>query len=221
MAFSAGTAVAIKMTGRWYQLESEKKDLVQLNLESELNNLKSQINPHFLFNSLNNIYSLISINQESAQNALHRLSNLIRYVLYEGDSKTVLLSNEISFIKDYIDLNALRLGKHVALNINLEVPGKDVDIAPMLFITLIENAFKHGVAPEEDSFIRIEIIYREPEVICTVENSNFAKTASDMSGSGIGIINLKKRLTLIYPEAHELILENRNKTFFAQLKIKP
>lgn len=219
MAFSAGTAVAIKMTGRWYQAESEKKDLIQANLESELSNLKSQINPHFLFNSLNNIYSLISINQDNARDALYRLSNLIRYILYEGENKIVPMSSELTFCRDYIDLMALRLGKHVKLEVNLQEPEKYFEIAPLLFISLIENAFKHGVSPDKDCFIRIQTDYKNDEAIFTIENSNFAKNGDDLSGNGIGLKNLKKRLDLIYPGSHELVLEDRNDTFFAQLKI--
>jgi len=217
----AGLSVAIKMTGYWYQSEAEKKELEKLHLESEISNLKHQLNPHFLFNTMNNIYSLIAINQDNAQQAVHQLSNLIRYVLYDSDQAKVSLKKELNFLHNYIQLMSLRIPENVKLTIDIEDPDYDVQIAPLLFIPLIENAFKHGISPTEPSFISIKFeLNLDNEIVYTVENSSYPKTYTDKSGSGIGLANLKKRLQLIYPSRYELMLEDQVKTYRAGLKIK-
>lgn len=219
--FAVGLSVAIRMTGKWYKTENERKEVEKDRYETELKNLKNQLNPHFLFNTLNNIYSLIPVHPEQAQDTVHRLSQLLRYVLYENNDNFVPLEKEINFLKSYIDLMSLRLSDQVKLTTEFNVPmGKDL-IAPMLFISLVENAFKHGISPIHASFVHISVIYNEgKEVVCMVENSYFPKNEQDKSGSGIGQENLRKRLELLYPQHHLLILENRGNSYFAQLRIE-
>lgn len=220
MSISVGLATAIKMTTQWYQSQAEQKELEKLHIESELNNLKHQFNPHFLFNTLNNIYSLISINQENAQNAVHQLSNLIRYVLYESDQPRVPLSKDLKFTNNYIKLMSLRLPSHVELKTDIMHMDDGIAIAPLLFISLVENAFKHGVSPDLPSQISIRISMPNPyEVECRVENSNFPKPESDKSGSGIGISNLRRRLELCYPSAFELKTEDKGETYISSLHL--
>jgi len=220
MSMTVGLATAIKMTTQWYQSQAEQKELEKLHLESELNNLKHQLNPHFLFNTMNNIYSLISINQENAQNAVHQLSNLMRYVLYESDQPKVLLSKDLSFTENFINLMSLRLPSHVALKTDLMKADESITIAPLLFISLIENAFKHGVSPTLPSHISISIsMPGTNKLACRVENSNFPKPESDQSGSGIGLNNLRKRLELIYPDAFELISEEKGENYISILNL--
>lgn len=221
MTMTVGLATAIKMTTQWYQSQSEQKELEKLHIESELTNLKHQLNPHFLFNTLNNIYSLISINQQHAQDAVHQLSNLIRYVLYESDHPKVPLSKDLAFTANYIQLMSLRLPSHVVLRTELMKPDEGIEIAPLLFISLVENAFKHGVSPTIPSYITISIKMKGlNELECLVENSNFPKPESDKSGSGIGLINLRKRLKLIYPSSFELMVEEKGESYISTLNLK-
>lgn len=221
LIMTVGLAVAIRMTTQWYHLQSEQKELEKLHVESELNNLKHQLNPHFLFNTLNNIYSLISINQGNAQNAVHQLSNLIRYVLYETDQESVPLSKELNFMENYIQLMSLRLPGHVTLSSEIMKPDDSIRIAPLLFISLVENAFKHGVDPVKASFISIRINKTEKgELLCQVDNSNVPKPANDKSGSGIGLANLKKRLDLLYPSHYQLLIRESEDQYTSTLILK-
>lgn len=221
MTLTAALSVAIRMTDNWYVIESEKKELEKARSEAELQNLKSQLNPHFLFNTLNNIYSLIAIDTERAQYAVHDLSRLLRYVLYEDNQKFVPLNNELVFMKSYIDLMSLRLSGKVDLQVNLPEDGKGMVIAPLLFITLLENAFKHGVSTAGPSFIHIDFTLDGMSGInCRIENGFFPKNEEDRSGSGIGLENLRKRLELLYPGLYVLKTEREGDKYVAELDLK-
>lgn len=218
MMLTGALSVAIKTTSGWYRTQQEKAEMAKERTEAELRNLKSQLNPHFLFNTLNNIYSLIAIDRDRAQWAVHSLSRLLRYVLYDNDENKVPLEQEIAFIRSYIELMKLRLAGNVTVEVSLPDDCRGVRIAPLLFITLIENAFKHGVSTEKPSFVRIRISLREDDiVICTIENSCFPKSDDDRSGSGIGMQNLLRRLNLLYPQAHSLRQQQIGGTFLTQL----
>ena len=185
----AGLSVAIKMTDGWYRVAAIQRELEKERAEAELQNLKSQLNPHFLFNTLNNIYSLIAFSPEKAQEAVHDLSRLLRYVLYESSQPFVSLEKDFDFLRNYVELKT---------NIVASPPG--TLIAPLLFISLVENAFKHGVSNNKPSFIHLDIHQEGAEVVCTIVNSYFPKSPDqDKSGSGIGLVNLEKRLGLLYP----------------------
>lgn len=221
MTLLAGLSVAIRMTGNWYVVESEKKELEKARSEAELQNLKSQLNPHFLFNTLNNIYSLVAINPDKAQYAIHDLSRLLRHVLYEDNQRLVSLDNEFVFMKSYIELMGLRLSDKVKLEINMPEQNTGILVAPLLFISLIENAFKHGVSPTEASFIRIDLRVPDHNTIkCRIENSYFPKRDSDRSGSGIGLGNLQKRLELLYPGHYTLKTGLVQEIYIAELDIE-
>lgn len=220
MALTAGLSVAIKMTGKWYNIENEKRELEKIHAEAELRNLKSQLNPHFLFNTLNNIYALIAVNQDRAQFAIHDLSRLLRHVLYENNDNAVALDKELAFMTSYIELMSLRLPTHVTLRVNIPETSESIFIAPLLFITLIENAFKHGVSSTEESFIDINMEIRgTEEITCHINNSYFPKTDNDRSGSGIGLDNLQKRLQLLYPGHYILSGGRRGNEYAASLTI--
>ena len=195
-----GVGVAIRMTGGWYRAEAARQELEHSRTEAELQNLKSQLNPHFLFNTLNNIYSLIQIDADRAQQSVHELSSLLRYVLYESSRPTVPLKSEIEFLRDYIELMRIRQPRHMRVFVALpEEPGL-TPVAPLLFISLVENAFKHGVSNEKPSYVTIDIHEAGGQLICKIKNSYFPKSGdSDRSGSGIGLTNLSKRLEMIYP----------------------
>lgn len=207
----AGLSVAIRMTGGWYKVDSMKKELEKSQAEAELQNLKSQLNPHFLFNTLNNIYSLIALSPERAQEAVHDLSRLLRYVLYESNQPSVPLEKELDFIRNYVELMRIRLPRHVEVQTDISAPAPGTQIAPLLFISLIENAFKHGVSNSKPSFIHLDIHQEKERVVCAIRNSYFPKdTTQDKSGSGIGLINLRKRLVLLYPDRYMFRSERKD-----------
>ncbi len=220
-ALVAGLSVAIKMTSSWYQVESERRELEKSRAEAELQNLKSQLNPHFLFNTLNNIYSLIAFSPERAQEAVHDLSRLLRYVLYDSSQPQVLLGSELDFIRNYVELMRIRLPEHVVVKTEISAEKPDVMIAPLLFISLIENAFKHGVSNSQPSFIDMEIRQKGNLVVCMIRNSYFPKDEKqDKSGSGIGIKNLRKRLELIYPNKHIFSSQVDGDNYYCMLEIQ-
>lgn len=199
----AGLSVAIKMTDGWYRVAAIRRELEKERAEAELQNLKSQLNPHFLFNTLNNIYSLIAFSPERAQEAVHDLSRLLRYVLYESSQPLVHLEKDLDFLRNYVELMRIRLPGHVRLEIGIAVASPGVLVAPLLFISLVENAFKHGVSSSEPSFIHIDIRQEGERVECSILNSYFPKSQTqDKSGSGIGLQNLERRLALLYPERY-------------------
>lgn len=193
-------SVAIKMTDGWYRVAAIRRELEKERAEAELQNLKSQLNPHFLFNTLNNIYSLIAFSPEKAQEAVHDLSRLLRYVLYESSQPFVPVEKDFDFLRNYVELMRIRLPGHVGLKTNIVASSPGTLIAPLLFISLVENAFKHGVSNNKPSFIHLDIHQEGAEVVCSIANSYFPKSPDqDKSGSGIGLVNLEKRLSLLYP----------------------
>ncbi len=204
LALIVGLSVAIKMSARWAMVETERKELEKAKTEAELKNLKSQINPHFLLNTLNNIYALIEFNPPKAQIAVEELSKLLRHLLYDNNDKFVPLSKEVEFIKNYIELMRIRLAKNITLTTNIDIlPSTSTQIAPLIYISLIENAFKHGISGNKDSFIDIQLKEKPNGVIEFIcKNSYFPKSESDKSGSGIGLNQVKRRLELLYPHHH-------------------
>ena len=214
-----GLSVAIRMTNGWYQVEANQRELERERAEAELSNLKSQLNPHFLFNTLNNIYSLIAFSPEKAQEAVHDLSRLLRYVLYESNQPLVPIEKDLDFLRNYIELMRIRLPRHVDLQTDIEAATPGVMIAPLLFISLVENAFKHGVSNSQPSFIQITIRQAGDAVSCSIRNSYFPKSAGDKSGSGIGLSNLEKRLSLLYPECYHFTYGKEGENYVAHLVI--
>lgn len=166
--------------------------------EAELTWLKNQLNPHFLFNTLNNISSLTQIDPDKAQESIGQLSDLLRYALYDSQSNTVPLAAEMEFMENYIDLMALRCNDNTVVEKHLDVPQGHYEIAPLLFISLVENAFKHGVNARYPSFVNI-FMGMERQLVFRCENSLFEKQGTDHIGSGIGLENMKRRLDLLYP----------------------
>jgi two-component system sensor histidine kinase AlgZ len=217
---SIGLSVAMKLTENWVKWGRQQKMLLAERQENELKNLKNQLNPHFLFNTLNNIYALIGISQQKAQLAVHELSQLLRYVLYDNESREVELEKDLLFVKNYIELMRLRLTSSVKLHVSInEKEGMGKKIAPLLFISLVENAFKHGTSANQDSNIDISIHVVGEKVVCRVANSYFPKNESDKSGSGIGIANLKKQLSILYEGRHKFTTECNDNTYVANLEI--
>ena len=213
-------SVAVKITQGWYKAETERKEAENKNLEAELMHLRYQIQPHFFFNSLNNIYSLIASSPEKAQEAVHSLSKLMRYLLYETGHEKVELSQEIIFLKKYIELMELRLTDKTKVTAKFPIVPANYKVAPLLFIPLIENAYKHGVSATQPSFIFFEMTTNSNKLYFLAENSNFPKVDSDKSDSGIGLENLEKRLTLLYKGNYEFKKEVIDGVFRARLIIE-
>lgn len=215
--FSLGLGVVEKLS----QNEKARKELEKEKLNSELAFLKNQISPHFFFNTLNNIYSLIGINADEAQESVHKLSKLMRYLLYESERGTTKLSDEIAFITNYIDLMKLRLNEKVSLRIKLPENYPDLDIPPLLFIPFIENAFKHGLSYREKSFIEIEMNVEASQVFFSSKNSLVPQHTQleDKTHAGIGLENVKKRLRLLFPNAHHLQINETESVFEIELRI--
>ena len=200
MVLTVGLSAAIRLSRRWAQTEEARREAEKSRAEAELKNLRNQLNPHFLLNTLNNIYALIAFDADKAQAAVQELSRLLRHVLYENQQRTVSLDKEMDFIRNYIELMRIRLAAHVRVETQFDIPaGSRTQIAPLIFISLIENAFKHGISPTEPSFIRIRFSEENGEICCDIINSYHPKTDADKSGSGIGLEQVRKRLELSYP----------------------
>ncbi|MVM41980.1 sensor histidine kinase [Spirosoma sp. HMF3257] len=200
-----GISTSIAMLLKWQDDANLRTALEQAKTTSELSFLKAQINPHFFFNTLNNIYALTLIDTETAREAIHRLSRMMRYVLYETQSGTTLLSKELSFVSDYIQLMQLRLTDKVSVTLNTPSPLYDQPIAPMLLLPFVENAFKHGVSALHPSRIHIAIQQQQNKLLLDVHNTVFVeKTPSLEAGNGIGLTNTRRRLDLLYPDQYAL-----------------
>lgn len=213
-------SVALKSTKRWVKTEAERKEAANFKLKSELQHLHYQLQPHFFFNSLNNIYSLVDISPDQAKSSIHSLSKLMRYMLYETNLEVVPLSKEIDFLKKYIDLMTLRVWDKTTVNYSFPSGETGIQIAPLLFISLIENAFKHGVSATKPSTIDINMTCDDNTVLFSVENHNFPKKTDDKSGSGIGLQNLEKRLELLYSDKFSFKTILKDDRFLVTLKIE-
>ena len=194
-------AIGIRHFIRTRQIRQQLKEEKAKNTEAELAWLKNQINPHFLFNTLNNISSLTQIDPDAAQDAIAQLSDLLRYAMYETNKKTVPISGEVEFMRNYISLMKLRCNEKTEVKTTFDIQ-QDVEIAPLLFISLIENAFKHGVSSNRSSMIDIHLEQKGNNIVFTCDNTNYPKDDGDRSGSGIGIENTKRRLELIYHDRY-------------------
>ncbi|MDE6308428.1 MAG: histidine kinase [Bacteroidales bacterium] len=227
LILTCGLSVAIRMTVNWYQSEMQRQTLEKEHTEMALKNLKSQLHPHFLFNTLNNIYALVAIDQEKAQTALLDLSKLLRYVLKESERNTVPLSDEILFLQQYIHLMSLRTGPNVTLTVDFPDPKtlqaeQDPQIAPLLFINLIENAFKYGVPASAKAFINIFMKWDVQTGVLEFTCSNPICDTTPLSSddTGIGLSNLRQRLEYLYPQRHVFELKNEGAVFMVYLAIR-
>lgn len=187
--------------------------------KTELLHLKSQVNPHFFFNMLNNLYGLVDKDSKKAQELILKLSEMMRYSIYDGQKETVLLSEEITYLQNYIELHKMRYHKTIDVKFKIDIEGNDFQIMPLLFIILLENAFKHGVENlRNNAFVHIKMNAKNNEVFFDIEN-NFDNTITNEQG-GIGMNNLKRRLELVYPKSHTLTITKTDTVYKAQLNIR-
>ncbi|MBR4829955.1 MAG: histidine kinase [Muribaculaceae bacterium] len=215
-------AVAVRMYQRWQHLEEARKEAEAARAEAELSNLRNQLNPHFLLNTLNNIYALIAFDQNKAQTAVGELSKLLRHVLYENQQDYVPLCKEADFMRNYIELMKIRVTDNVKIvdNINVQ-PNDSTPVAPLIFISLLENAFKHGISPQGTGEIDISLSQENGEITCEIRNTHYPKRENDKSGSGIGLEQVSRRLELMYPESYtwEKGVINDGKEYFSKITI--
>ncbi|QNL51209.1 histidine kinase [Olivibacter sp. SDN3] len=198
-----------------YQIEQARKTLETEKLNAELAFLKSQINPHFLFNSLNNIYSLAYQKSDKAPEAILKLSEIMRYMLYESNDDKVSLEDEINYLENYIDLQKLRVKEHVYLELKINVDNYQHRVMPLLVISFLENVFKHGVATDKEHPIRITVEVQNSRLHFKAQNKK-NKLNKDKTG-GIGLTNLKRRLELGYPNKHTFNIQDNDDYYSSEL----
>lgn len=211
----------LKFLDDWRELEAKKKEVENEKLTAELRFLKAQINPHFLFNTLNNLYSLAFSNSPNTTEVIAKLSKMMRYMLYDSNHTKVPLSKEIEYIENYISLEKLRLNHQIPIDFEIEGEINQVMIVPLVLITFLENAFKHGVnGNDPNSWVKVFLHVNGKTCTYMVENSSISKlNNSTGENSGIGLQNLKRRLELSYPGAYKLSVESKDNKYRIQLKI--
>jgi len=207
----------IRLAYSFIKSQNEKKSLENLNLNAEVNFLKSQINPHFLFNTLNSIYSQAHNKSEHTEYSILKLSELLRYVLYETGEERVPLERDIQYINNYIDLQRIRLSSKITLRYTINGNLSGNTIAPLMLITFIENAFKHGISYTQPSVIDIDITVFEKTLTLTVSNPVVKNDI--FTQGGLGLKNVTRRLELLYPGKHNLTISQTDNQYLVNLKI--
>ncbi|WP_462351784.1 sensor histidine kinase [Capnocytophaga leadbetteri] len=211
-------AMAIRYAQRNFSLEIAQKEAQAHKLQADLTQLRYQLQPHFFFNALNNIYSLIAFDPQKAQQSVHSLSKLMRHFMQNSDQKQISLAEEVDFLQQYISLMQLRLTDKTTVQVDFPKQVPQLTIAPLLFISLVENAFKHGVSTTAATTLSFSLRVEGDTIIFRSENTKIP-TQDSLYSSGIGIDNLKKRLTLLYPERHQYTIEEKEGKYIAQLTI--
>jgi hypothetical protein len=210
--------IAVSLTSLTLRISNLWKQTEKIQLNTQLSFLKAQINPHFLFNTLNSIYSLSIEKSEKTPDAIIRLSHMMRFVISEANDDFVPLNKEISYVTNYIELQKLRLGNTVDLAYKITGTTVEKKIAPLILIPFVENAFKHGVNPEENSKINVNIEIHDTELLLMVENYK-VKHRTMIEKSGLGVDNARKRLDLLYQGKYTLVINDTPKDFSVSLKL--
>ena len=210
----------LKFTIDRFILERQKKALENEKLTAELNYLKAQINPHFLFNTLHNLSYLAQVENDKAVEVIMKLSNIMRYMIYESNKPRVPLYKELRYLQDYLDLEGIRLNHRFKLSFDTSEVDDQLEIAPMVLIPFVENAFKHGVSDQhEDCWIRVRLSSSANVLDLEVENRILLRNGTKEEGSGFGLANVKKRLALGYPNQHQLTIDETNEEFKVHLHL--
>lgn len=218
-----GTSTIFKIISDWAKHQRERTALQTQTMQSELRFLKSQINPHFLFNTLNNLYALTLKKSDDAPEIVIKLSEMMRYMLYECNEKRVPLAKEVKYIQNYLDLESLRQGKDVEINFDVYGTVKNQQIAPLMFIPFLENSFKHGLNHHIDQgYVDIRLDAAPEMVRLRIENSkpDSVPLPEHPRSGGIGLVNVRRRLNILYPERHNLNIENEPNSYAIDLKIQ-
>lgn len=214
--------LAVRLVFSSMKEDLKDKTLAKERISSELEYLKYQINPHFLMNTLNNIQALVDLDSEKAKANIIKLSKMMRFVLYKGPLDMVLLSEEIEFLENYIDLMRIRYIDQVKIEFSYPSAAPPVQLPSLLIVPFVENAFKHGVSYEKSSHIFVKIDYINGRIDAVIENTKAEiSMKKDSNEGGIGLENTKKRLDLIYGTDYKLDIRDENDTYFVELNIKP
>ncbi len=205
----------------WFEFEAKKKEIENEKLTAELNFLKAQINPHFLFNTLNNLYYLAYTKSDNTMEVIAKLSQMMRYMIHDSNYPRVPLNKEIEYMQAYISLERLRLNNQIPIKFEIKGGVDNVLITPLIFITFLENAFKHGVSNNSaESWVNISIELKDKECIYIVENSKIVTSNPVKEGkSGFGLRNVQRRLELSYPGQFQIKSEDRPDRYYVQLNI--
>jgi LytS/YehU family sensor histidine kinase len=216
-----GIAAAIKLMKYWYLKEQRNLQLQKENVESQLQLLKAQVHPHFLFNTLNNIYSYTRLTSPVASRLVTGLSDMLRFILYEGNQQMVALSKELKMIQDYIELEKIRYGNKPDIHLNFPQITDDLYIAPLLLLPLIENCFKHGASNMiEQPWLSLQITIENKQMFMKLLNGKAIGEGQQNQHRGIGIKNVRKRLELLYPEKHSFTISSEEEVFIINLKLE-
>lgn len=210
--------INFKLAHSLFISEKQKKLLENERLNAELNFLKLQINPHFLFNTLNSIYSQAHLKSDQTEHSILKFSRIMRYVLYDSATDKIPLSQDLEYISNYIDLQQLRLSKNISIQYDVSGPVNGLSIAPLLLITFIENAFKHGISYTTPSEIKISIAVTGNDLSLTVGNA-ITRSSRESTG-GVGLINARRRLDVLYPGRHMLDVIENDHLYIVNLKIE-
>lgn len=214
-----GIAAIIVLIKNWFDEQRLRYELAKEKLEAELKLLKAQIHPHFLFNTINNIYSLALDKSDKTAGSLLKLSDLLSYMIYDSNVPEVQLEKEVEVLNDYIELEKIRYGNKLDFSFEIRGNLSFKTIAPLLLLPITENCFKHGAGESVDkSYIKLSLIVDDKQITFSALN-NIASQKKNQNENGIGLLNLKKRLELIYKENHELIIDENEKEFKVVLKI--
>lgn len=213
-----GFALAIELTFELFRQILLKHEIAAEKDKAELALYKAQINPHFLFNTLNTIYALVLSGSDKTESALVKFSNILRYIYEHTESETIPIKKEIEYIRQYVDLQSLRLNRHTKVNLDIAMDDQQAPVPPMILITFIENAFKYGTSSEKDCTIYITIKLRKGVLDFSMQN-NIMRMRED-KGSGIGIANCRKRLELLYPGRFDLKTTETDNIFNTRLTLR-
>jgi two-component system LytT family sensor kinase len=202
----------------YIQSEKDKAVLVQQKQQAELSFLRNQVNPHFIFNTMNNIYAMVYQKSAKALPAIEKLSNIMRYVMTESDVQQILLAKEVAYLQNFIELQMVRI--NIANSVRFNITGNidNVQIAPLLLIPFVENGFKHGITNKEEYPFRINLTIENKTLLFTT--SNYISKGHKDESNGIGLLNVQKRLALLYPGKHILEIKNSNNIFTTNLNIQ-
>jgi two-component system, LytTR family, sensor histidine kinase AlgZ len=209
----------LRFASDWLELDSRRRQLETEKLNAELKFLKAQVNPHFLFNTLNNLYYLSTIKSDTAPLVIAKLSEVMRYMIYDSNQEMIQLAKEIEYMQHYISLERLRLKEGVLLDFNI-VGNTDLLIAPLILISFLENAFKHGVTGGNDQcWIKARLTIDEDHLVYSIANSKVGIGEGKREGDGVGLKNVKRRLDLSYPQKHQLHIDDRDASYSVVLTI--
>lgn len=222
VSYTLAITMTLMFFKQWFEKERLTDRLEKLNIETELKYLKSQINPHFLFNSLNSVYALTLSKSDKAPEVVLKLSDILRYILYDGGEKVVGLKKEIEYLENYLELEKIRYGSRLETKLEIigETSGKE--IAPMIFLPFVENSFKHGVNSNiGNTFVNIKFKIHEHELTFEIENNKPSQKLNETPDyqGGIGLNNVKKRLNFLYPGKYDLKIDEEGETFKVKLTI--